>query len=320
MRNRNEEKMGHMDYYFAPLEGITWYVYRNAHQKFFPGITKYFAPFIVANQQDKFSARELNDLIPDHNQGLNLIPQVLTNKAEDFLFTLDKLKKMGYQEVNLNLGCPSNTVVAKHKGSGFLAKPEELNRFLDHLFMKTTMEISVKTRIGKTNPDEFEELLKIFNRYPLKELIIHPRIQKDFYKNTPNMEVFGAAVQASKNPICYNGDLTTNEDIGLFQEDFSQIKTVMIGRGLIRNPGMVNDYLNQQKTDFVKLKLFHDTVYEEYKEILSGDRNLLFRMKEIWIYLIDLFEENEKIMKKIRKTNTCDEYERVIEKIFLGNP
>lgn len=309
-----------MDYYFAPLEGITWYVYRNAHQKFFPGITKYFAPFIVANQQDKFSARELNDLIPDHNQGLNLIPQVLTNKAEDFLFTLDKLKKMGYQEVNLNLGCPSNTVVAKHKGSGFLAKPEELNRFLDHLFMKTTMEISVKTRIGKTNPDEFEELLKIFNRYPLKELIIHPRIQKDFYKNTPNMEVFGAAVQASKNPICYNGDLTTNEDIGLFQEDFSQIKTVMIGRGLIRNPGMVNDYLNQQKTDFVKLKLFHDTVYEEYKEILSGDRNLLFRMKEIWIYLIDLFEENEKIMKKIRKTNTCDEYERVIEKIFLGNP
>ncbi len=311
--------MGHMDYYFAPLEGITWYVYRNAHQKFFPGITKYFAPFIVANQQDKFSARELNDLIPDHNQGLNLIPQVLTNKAEDFLFTLDKLKKMGYQEVNLNLGCPSNTVVAKHKGSGFLAKPEELNRFLDHLFMKTTMEISVKTRIGKTNPDEFEELLKIFNRYPLKELIIHPRIQKDFYKNTPNMEVFGAAVQASKNPICYNGDLTTNEDIGLFQEDFSQIKTVMIGRGLIRNPGMVNDYLNQQKTDFVKLKLFHDTVYEEYKEILSGDRNLLFRMKEIWIYLIDLFEENEKIMKKIRKTNTCDEYERVIEKIFLGN-
>ena len=312
--------MGHMDYYFAPLEGITWYVYRNAHQKFFPGITKYFAPFIVANQQDKFSARELNDLIPDHNQGLNLIPQVLTNKAEDFLFTLDKLKKMGYQEVNLNLGCPSNTVVAKHKGSGFLAKPEELNRFLDHLFMKTTMEISVKTRIGKTNPDEFEELLKIFNRYPLKELIIHPRIQKDFYKNTPNMEVFGAAVQASKNPICYNGDLITNEDIGLFQEDFSQIKTVMIGRGLIRNPGMVNDYLNQQKTDFVKLKLFHDTVYEEYKEILSGDRNLLFRMKEIWIYLIDLFEENEKIMKKIRKTNTCDEYERVIEKIFLGNP
>ena len=312
--------MGHMDYYFAPLEGITWYVYRNAHQKFFPGITKYFAPFIVANQQDKFSARELNDLIPDHNQGLNLIPQVLTNKAEDFLFTLDKLKKMGYQEVNLNLGCPSNTVVAKHKGSGFLAKPEELNRFLDHLFMKTTMEISVKTRIGKTNPDEFEELLKIFNRYPLKELIIHPRIQKDFYKNTPNMEVFGAAVQASKNPICYNGDLITNEDIGLFQEDFSQIKTVMIGRGLIRNPGMVNDYLNQQKTDFVKLKLFHDTVYEEYKEILSGDRNLLFRMKEIWIYLIDLFEENEKTMKKIRKTNTCDEYERVIEKIFLGNP
>lgn len=312
--------MGHMDYYFAPLEGITWYVYRNAHQKFFPGITKYFAPFIVANQQDKFSARELNDLIPDHNQGLNLIPQVLTNKAEDFLFTLDKLKKMGYQEVNLNLGCPSNTVVAKHKGSGFLAEPEELNRFLDHLFMKTTMEISVKTRIGKTNPDEFEELLKIFNQYPLKELIIHPRIQKDFYKNTPNMEVFGAAVQASKNPICYNGDLITNEDMGLFQEDFPQIGTVMIGRGLIRNPGMVNDYLNQQKTDFVKLKLFHDTVYEEYKEILSGDRNLLFRMKEIWIYLIELFEENEKTMKKIRKTNTCDEYERVIEKIFLGNP
>lgn len=309
--------MDHIDYYFAPLEGITWYVYRNAHQRFFPGITKYFAPFIVANQQDKFSARELNDLMPEHNQGINLIPQVLSNKAEDFLFTLNKLKQLDYKEVNLNLGCPSGTVVAKGKGSGFLAKPEALDQFLEEVFSKTTLDISIKTRIGKTGPDEFEHLLEIFNKYPLKELIIHPRIQKDFYKNTPNMIIFEEATKATTNSICYNGDLLTPEDIDVFKTEFSQTSAIMIGRGLIRNPGLVNGYLLQQKIDYGKIKAFHDSIYEEYKTILFGDRNLLFRMKEIWLYMIELFEESEKKMKKIRKTTTCAEYEQVIDSIFF---
>lgn len=308
--------MNNLKLYFAPLEGITWYVYRNAHHKIFPGVEKYFAPFIVANQQKEFSAREWNDLSPEHNKEIRLIPQILTNKADDFLCTLGKLETLGYTEVNLNLGCPSGTVVSKNKGAGFLAHPTDLDCFLDSVFSKTKTAISIKTRIGKDDPGEFEQLLKIFNQYPIEELIIHPRIQKDFYQNTPNKAIFREAVKKSKNPVVYNGDLLTPDDLHAFTDEFETIDRVMIGRGLIRNPGLEQEYSKQKETDLAVLQEFHDQIYTEYKTLLSGDRNVLFRMKEIWFYLMEAFPDQRKNFKKIRKSQSCREYEEIISLIF----
>ena len=178
-----------MRYYFAPMEGITGYIYRNAHHTLFPGIDKYFSPFLVPNQNHRFSYREMQDIMPEHNNQIQLVPQILTNQADAFIWTALELKQLGYEEVNLNLGCPSGTVVSKNKGSGFLALRDELDLFLDQVCSELQMKISIKTRIGKDSPDEFDELLRIFNKYPLEELIIHPRIQKDYYKNTPNTDV-----------------------------------------------------------------------------------------------------------------------------------
>lgn len=141
-----------------------------------------------------------NDILPENNEGMRLVPQILTNDAKGFLQTVEKLEDYGYEEVNLNLGCPSKTVVSKNRRSGFLAMPDELDRFLDEIYRGTQVRISIKTRIGKHSPDEFERLLKIYNQYPVEELIIHPRLQQDFYKNTPNLEVFAEAVRESRNP------------------------------------------------------------------------------------------------------------------------
>lgn len=305
-----------MKFYYAPLEGVTGYVVRNAHHTFFPSIDKYFSPFIVANQSDSFKTKELNDILPEHNQGIVLIPQLLTNNARDFIHTSKKLQQMGYQEINLNLGCPSGTVVSKNRGSGFLAKREELDLFLDEIFTNSTTQISVKTRLGKDHPDEFYELIKIFNQYPVKELIIHPRIQKDMYKNQPNLLVFGDAIKESKNPVVYNGNIFTASDYHTVTNEFPEVDTIMLGRGIVANPSLVLEITKQKKLDKEVLKAFHDKVYTDYRNVLFGDKNVLYKMKELWFYMISMFSNYEKYEKNIRKSQHLHDYDHIVANLF----
>ncbi len=305
-----------MRFYFAPMEGLTGYIYRNAHKAFFNNIDKYFSPFIIANQKDGFKTRDLKDISPENNQSLDLIPQLMTNNAKDFIYTAKKIENMGYTEINLNLGCPSGTVVSKNRGCGFLAKKEELDIFLEEIFSQAVTQISIKTRIGKDQPEEFYDLINIFNKYPITELIIHPRIQKDFYKNKPNMEVFRDAIALSKNPVCYNGDIFTEYDYTEFCKDFPSVNTVMLGRGLLINPAFADNVNNSRKLEKSLLKEFHDKVYNDYKDILSGERNVLFKMKELWFYMINMFIDNEKYAKKIKKSQSLFDYEEAVFRLF----
>ena len=305
-----------MKFYYAPMEGLTGYIYRNAHHTFFNHIDKYFSPFIVPQQNESFKTRDLHDILPENNQGLVLIPQVLTNNAEDFLHTSKKLKKIGYQEININLGCPSRTVVSKHKGSGFLAKREELDQFLEEIFARAETKISIKTRLGKDHPEEFYALIEIFNKYPMEELIIHPRIQKDFYRNTPNLKVFRDALSVSKNPVCYNGDIFTINAYKEFSADFPTVDTIMLGRGLLANPGLVSDITHPTKINKELLKEFHDSVYEGYKRVLFGDKNVLYKMKELWFYMSQVFTDNAKYVKKIRKSERLYDYDEAVSSLF----
>ena len=225
---------------------------------------------------------------------------------------------MGYEEVNLNLGCPSKTVVSKRRGAGFLQEPKVLNQFLEEVFEGLDIKISVKTRLGMEFPVEFEELLEIYNRYPLEELIVHPRVQKDYYKNTPNMEMFALAVQKSKNSLCYNGDLFTREDISRFSDAFPQVGCVMLGRGILANPALVDEVEEERLPSKEVLCKFHREIYEGYQEICSGDRNTLFKMKEFWSYFIHMLPEDnqKKALKKIKKSEKLVVYDRVIDEIF----
>lgn len=315
--NAYEEKgVNYMKFYFAPMEGLTGYIYRNAHHTFFNNINKYFSPFIVANQSDRLKSKEINDILPENNQGIILIPQLLTNNAKDFIHTSNRIQKLGYGEVNLNLGCPSGTVVSKNRGSGFLSMREELDQFLDEIFSSSITDISIKTRLGKEQPEEFYELIDLFNKYPIKELIIHPRIQRDYYKNKPNLKIFREALTLSKNKICYNGDLFTKTDYELFTKDFPSVDTLMIGRGLLMNPGLVDSITNDNKLDIIILKAFHDKIYEDYRKILFGDKNVLFKMKELWTYLILSFSNHEKYAKKIKKSTRLSDYEEVVSNLF----
>lgn len=306
-----------MKFYYAPMEGLTGYIYRNAHNAFFGGgIDKYFSPFLVANQSNSFKTKELNDILPEHNEGICMVPQILTNNAADFIHTAKKIKQLGYEEINLNLGCPSGTVVSKGRGSGFLAKKEELDAFLYEIFSNAVTRLSVKTRLGKDAHEEFYDLIEIFNKYEMEELIIHPRIQKEFYKNKPNLEVYQDAFKTSRNPVCYNGDIFTVSDYRDFTAEFPETERIMMGRGLLADPALVGGITSGVKLEKKILKEFHDRIYEGYKEVLFGDRNVLFKMKELWFYMGPMFTNNEKYAKKIRKSERLYDYDDAVSSLF----
>jgi tRNA-dihydrouridine synthase len=305
-----------MKFYLAPMEGLTGYIYRNAHNTYFNNIDKYLSPFISANQSGSLKTKEINDILPENNQGLVLIPQLLTNNSKDFTHISKKIKLLGYQEINLNLGCPSGTVVSKNKGSGFLAKTKELDIFLEEIFSQAVTKISIKTRIGKNEPEEFHEIMEIFNKYPIEELTIHPRTQKDFYKNKPNLKVFKEALESSRNPICYNGDIFTVKDYKEFSTDFPAVDSLMIGRGVLANPGLTRDIKSNIKLEKDLLKEFHDKLYNDYKKILYGDLNVLFKMKGLWYYMISVFSDNEKYIKRIRKSVKLHDYDEAVSSLF----
>lgn len=306
-----------MKYYLAPMEGITGFIYRNSYEKFFGGIDKYFAPFVVPNSSKSLKTKELRDVLPENNKGINLVPQILTNDSEGFILTAKKLKDLGYDEINLNLGCPSGTVVGKKRGAGFLAHREELDKFLEEIFKIDNMKLSIKTRLGMDKPEEFYELIKIYNKYPMEELIIHPRTRQDFYGNKPNLEVFKDAISLSKNPVCYNGDIFTLEDHNKLVEAFPEIDKIMLGRGILANPALMNEILNNEFMDKKVLKEFHDEVFSKYREVFNEDRNAMFRMKELWGYMIYMFSNNKKYAKKIKKAQKVVDYNQAVTSLFL---
>ncbi len=311
-----------MKIYYAPLEGITGYIFRNAYNEIYGHIGKYFSPFISPAEKCPVTPRERKDVDPANNHGINLVPQILTCSSDRFIEAAKELHAMGYTEVNLNLGCPSGTVCAKGKGAGFLQDTSALQAFLDDIYsyaVSGDMKISVKTRLGYSDPDEFYALLDIFNAFPVSELIIHPRIRSDFYKGEPRKEYFAYALEHSKCPLVYNGNIFSVKDYDELSDRFAGgLDPVMLGRGLIIDPSLA-DKLNglTTETDFIKLRRLHDTLYHEYQKIMSPDINVLFKMRELWSYWQNLFDGKDREIKRLLKAKKYADYEDIVYHLLL---
>lgn len=314
-----------MQFYLAPMEAVTGFVYRNVYHSMFGDMDKYFAPFIAPTQKKILKTKERKDVAPENNVGMYMVPQILTNNAEQFIETCEFLAKQGYKEINLNLGCPAPTVVTKGRGSGFLGETLKLERFFDEIYrwnnglpQEEQFEISVKTRLGLEDAEEFEEILPIYNNYPLKEVIIHPRVRRDFYKGTPDLDAFGKALEECGHSVCYNGDIFANEDYINLTERFPRIDKIMLGRGIIANPGLVREIKTGQKICKEELRNYHDKLYAGYMEDLGAETDVLFKMKEVWFYLGNNFMESDKIIKKVHKVKKPEEYKILIKEVWPG--
>ena len=310
-----------MHYYFAPMEGFTDAVYRNAHAKYFGGepgqqLDRYYAPFLSPKTDLSVDPRQLRDVMPEANAGLPLIPQILGKDAGAFLWMAGVLADMGYTEVNLNLGCPSGTVTAKGKGAGFLQDLDSLEAYLDQIFAHSPLPISIKTRIGMRDAEEFGPILELYNQYPVKELTIHPRVGKAFYTGDVNWEAFDWAVAHSKASLCYNGSLYTVEQLKQFTEKYPTVDAIMIGRGLLANPALVRHLHGGKPVEKAELRAFLDEIYEQYTELFGTRKSAMRRMKGVWNYLWYLFEDHDKLEKQLRKLQDPAGYRAVVDAIF----
>ncbi len=305
-----------MRYDFAPMEGITGALFRRLHHQFFPGVDRYYMPFLSPTRDHVFTPRELREILPENNPDAEVIPQLLTKVPEDFLWAAGELAAMGYQTVNLNLGCPSGTVVAKGKGSGMLADPSALDAFLDAVFSRAPCAVSVKTRLGLSDPEEFGPLLEIYNHYPLAELIVHPRVQKDGYRHPVRLEAFAPILAASRHPVCFNGGLVTTQDCRDLVGRFSGICGVMIGQGLVANPALVRQIRGGPGADRETLRAFHEALFGGYSQLFGSAHNAMMRMKELWAYLIRLFRDSGPYAKRLRKARDPQTFSQAVDAVF----
>lgn len=304
-----------MRYYYAPMEGLTDSIYRRLHHKYFGGIDRYYMPFLSPTIHRTLTHKEDRELPMADSVTFCAIPQVLTKVPEDFLWASQVCADRGYTEVNLNVGCPSGTVVSKGKGSGMLRSPAELDAFLEAIFKDSPLPISVKTRLGLENPEDFVSLLEVFNRYPIKELTVHPRVRKDFYKEPVREEWFRYAYENSKIPLCYNGNIMTKNQADAVSAQYSGVDAVMIGRALIADPGMLCGGTTAEALDG-----FLSELTEEYIREFGSARNAMFRLKENWGFLRYRFENSDKLWKQLRKTTDIHEYNAITAQILHTLP
>ena len=314
-----------MKLYFAPLDGLNNRIYREAHIRHFGGADLYFTPF-YAPTTEGLTKKTLADLTEDGAPLFQTVPQLLCRKEEHFMLAVAQLANIGYTHVNLNLGCPSGTVTAKYKGSGFLAIPDELDRFFDAVFSSLQkkfagMELSIKTRIGYSSVEEASHLLTIYNRYPLSELIVHPRLRTDVYRGKPRMSVFDLFEKNSRAPVCYNGDIFSVADYEKFTTAYPAISRVMIGRGAIANPAIFLECCHLPVPDKkARLRAMHDQILERNFERMGDGRNLVCRMADIWNYQIYQFFDTPLAARELHRAKTVAEYRAAANKIFREAP
>ena len=301
---------------FAPMEGLTSHIFRSIHAELFGGADEYYSPFIAPDGSGKFKGGSRRDVLPENNKGLTLVPQILVNKPEPFLAVARELGEMGYTHVNLNAGCPSQTVVPKHKGAGMLSDLESLDNTLADIFSRCELKVSVKTRMGMDSTDEFGPILEIYNKYPIHKLIIHARDRKGMYKSPVDTDGFAAAFKASRAPVSYNGDVFTEQSFLSLKGRIPELDDIMLGRGAVSNPALFRLLKGGRQLEKEELKEFHDRLFSAFEPVSLGERYTFGRLKELWFYWGSMFEGCEKELKAIYKSRDRVSYLSAVEQLF----
>jgi len=310
--------------YLAPIKGLTDRVYRNIFPKYFKGIDFAVSPFLSVKNVDKLMNSYKKEFNQDKNFGIKTIPQILSNNSDEFLAIANKLTEMEYETINWNLGCPYPMVVTRGKGAALLEYPEKIENFLDKVLPMMNAKLSIKLRLGMYSSDEILKLIPIFNKYELDEIIIHARTGEQVYSGNVNLDGFEQAMNLSKNIVVYNGDINSLSTFKNLENRFGSINRWMIGREILKNPFFAEEIkynkITEEKIKLEKIENFIREMGEVYSKTLSGPIHLADKMKNIWFYLSNSFENSRKIEKKVKKISNNKHYEKFIDDFFLSNP
>jgi tRNA-dihydrouridine synthase len=304
----------------SPLQGFTDFRFRNAFHHFFGGIDTFYSPYIKLNGKLVIKGSYERDILPENNTTLEVIPQIITNDAEEFLFVAKYVQQLGYKELNWNLGCPYPMVAKCGMGSGLISNTSQIEHILKRVHTETDIIVSMKMRMGYENPTEILDVFPILEQYPIKNIAIHARIGKQLYKGGVDLDSFQKCLDTSKQKIYYNGDITSVEKFRMMQERVPSIDHWMIGRGLIADP-FLPSMIKNNTTEYPKNKLeifeaFHDTIYQEYDAYLSGPTPIRMKMLGFWEYFSESFSNPQKTFKKIKKAGNSKNYEAAVKEIF----
>ncbi len=308
--------------WFAPLHGVTGRIFRKAWFENFGGIDTALAPFILAVKTEGWKESHFKDLKPEGQAGVALVPQLLGNEADGLILTARVLSSLGYTEVNWNLGCPYPMVTKKRRGAGLLPHPDLVKEILDTACRDAPLPISVKLRLGLHDAREILAIMPVLNEYPLKRVIVHPRVATQMYTGSVDLEGFSRALQLSRHPVVYNGDIKDVQNFNLLGERFPAVNEWMIGRWAIADPFLpaLLKGIPLPPDPSASIMTFHDALYRGYQAVLDGPRHVLDKMKEVWTYLGQSFPDASDTLKHLAKSTTLQAYERSVHKLFAEHP
>ena len=302
---------------FAPIQGVTDYHFRNTFNRFFDGVDYMFSPYLRVDKDMLLKKSKIKDVKSENNRNLNLIPQIMTNKPDEFIYLSKFLSDEGYEHINWNLGCPFAMVTNRELGSGLLPNPNKIEDILEKVLPTISGKVSIKMRLGLENEEDIFKILPILDKFPLSEIIIHPRTGVQMYKGNVNTDIFEKCLNLSKHKICYNGDINTLDDYLKLSDRFKTVNSWMLGRGLIINPFLAmhikqaDESFSENKME--KFKAFHDALAEEYINSLSGPSHILSRMRVFWEYFSLSFSNTHKVYKRIKKATSIQKYNIAVE-------
>ncbi len=304
----------------APLQSFTDFRFRNAFFQFFGGVDKCYAPYIRLTNQKEIKYNQKKDILLENNRYMEVMPQLMVNNIDDFLLVADYVQSLGYDEINWNMGCPYPMVAKRNLGAGMLNDPEEIDRLLDQVFSKSDIKLGLKMRMGYESTSEILEVIPVLNKYPITELIIHARFAKQLYKPSVDLDRFEECIQISQTPLTYNGDLNSVEDFQILKKRFPSINNWMIGRGLVKDPFLADMIKNNQTsypTDrWEVFRAFHDSLYEDYSNVLQGDRQIILKMLSFWEYFATQFPNPNKAHKRIKKAKNLAAFQEAVSVNF----
>ena len=301
----------------APLQGFTDLVFRRAFAKYIGGIDQFYTPFLVLQSGDELRTSHRREVEPNVEE--NLVPQFIGNSLKEFIFFRDYLIDLGYKKMNWNLGCPFPMLVKKKKGSGLLPYPDLIEEVLAE-GLDDRIELSVKMRVGYDSSDELGAVLSVLNTFKIAEIIVHPRLGKQLYKGEVDLKAFQQAMTLSKHPITYNGDINSLEDFQRCLKQFPDLESIMIGRGLLRDVFLAKKIKgedipsSQERQDL--LEKIHGEIYDSYDSYLSGDTQILSKLKPIWEYFASNFNNERKVYKAIKKAGSIKKYNAAVAFAF----
>ena len=305
--------------YLAPLRGFTDNIFRNTFNRHFNGFDAAVAPFISTTETARAKPSHLKDVLPENNPAMPIIPQILGNNPAGFVSLAEQLYEMGYSTINWNLGCPYPMVAKKQRGCGLLPFPDKIDAFLEQTMSSIPNRISIKTRLGRNNSNEIFQLMPIFNRYLLEEIVIHPRTGKQMYGGEADLEAFEKCLESTHHRVVYNGDIT---NLAAFRRFSSRLKATnrwMIGRAAVANPflpAIIKCGEDKFREKVAIFRQFYQELFEHYQQEFSGPGHLLERMKGFWTYFSQSFKEGRKIRKKVHRTHKLARYLDIVEKFF----